>query len=614
MKLTYGGMNMICPKCGKTLPENAVKCNKCGEIFKEVKKNSETDEFLKKEKEKADEKAKKLKEKRTKEIEKAASKDPVKAAKTKKILKIVIPCVAVVIAAAVAVTIIVSNKNKKEKEEFERSFPELLIEYTYPEVSKEEAVMTLGDINISDAEYEFFYRQSFSGVQNNAQLEFKQYVGQKLGKSYDDSKDYYSEYYKEYSKGKKNLFDFTKPAASQTDKALDEDGNEISWQEYIRNDAIKTMMNYHVKFILAKEDGIELTDDIRKQVYDHIEGLRDAIKGSGYQNLDQYLKILFGSSCDEEFFKNELIREYIAAKYDIVKNSETMKSYSQDEIKALYEKEHSKYDYIDLSVYEVVGKDAKERAQKIVKETKDLNSFSKAICKYTDDTQSCRSMPLVPKEYIDQTYSADMGKWAYDSQRKFGDTAVFKTPNGYSAAFLEKPLYTTENNVSYREIVINKTDSQGNMLSGDALTQAEQKADDIYEKWKTGDADENSFTYLAFSESEGSSAPSGGLVQCILASDLNEGINTWVSDKGRKYGDNQIFETDNSYTIVFFVENYNEYWNYIIRAQKAADDCSEEYSKATDGKYKESMDISAISSEEETILTDINKIYFGIGV
>ncbi len=607
-------MNMICPKCGKKLPQNAVKCNKCGEIFKEIKKSSETDEFLKKEKEKADEKAKKLSEKKTRELEKAAAKDPQKSAKIKKVLKIVIPCVAVVTAAVVAVTMIISNKNKKEREEFERNFPELLIEYTYPEVSKEDAVMTLGDINISDAEYEFFFRQSFSNIQNNAQLEFKQYVGQKLGDSYDDSKDYYSEYYEEYSKGKKNIFDFTKPAASQTGKALDADGKEISWQEYIRNDAIKTMMNYHIKYTLAKAEGIGLTADIQKQVYDHIEGLRDAIKGSGYQNLDQYLQILFGSQCNEEFFKNELIREYIAAKYDVVKNSETMKAYSQDEIKKLHEKEPSKYDYIDLCVYEVVGKDAEKKAEKIKKDTKDLNSFANAISKYTDASQSSRSMPVVPKNYIDQTYSKDMGKWAYDSQRKSGDKAVFKTPNGYTVAFLEKPLYTTENNVSYREIVINKTDAQGNMLSGDSLTQAKQNADNIYADWKAGDADENSFSYLALSKSEGSSAASCGLVSCISAAELNESIKSWISDKSRKYGDNQIFETDSSYTIVFFIENYNEYWNYVIRAQKASDDCAKAYKDLSEGKYCENISSSVIDAEEEKILTEINKIYFGIGV
>ena len=59
---------MVCPQCGKKLPDNAVKCNKCGKIFKEVKKISETDELLKKEKQKAEEKAKKLSEKNAEKL------------------------------------------------------------------------------------------------------------------------------------------------------------------------------------------------------------------------------------------------------------------------------------------------------------------------------------------------------------------------------------------------------------------------------------------------------------------------------------------------------------------------------------------------------------------
>ena len=54
---------MFCPNCGKKLPDNAVKCNKCGEEFRQEVKNTETDDFLKKEKEKAEIKAKKLEKK-----------------------------------------------------------------------------------------------------------------------------------------------------------------------------------------------------------------------------------------------------------------------------------------------------------------------------------------------------------------------------------------------------------------------------------------------------------------------------------------------------------------------------------------------------------------------
>ena len=200
----------------------------------------------------------------------------------------------------------------KKKEDGGDKPDALLIEYTYEEATDDNAVLKLGDINISEEEYEFFFRQSYSTVQNNAQLQFKEYVSKKLGEEYSENTDYYDEYFEAFMSENPNTFDFKAPINEQETKAKDSDGNTFSWQDYIRNDALKTMSGYRVKYALAKKAGLELTDDVRYQVYDHIEGLRSAVKGGGYSTLTQYLKILFGDSCDEEFFKNELIREYTA--------------------------------------------------------------------------------------------------------------------------------------------------------------------------------------------------------------------------------------------------------------------------------------------------------------
>lgn len=592
---------MECPKCGKKLPTNAVKCNKCGNVFKEVKKDESTDEYLKKEKEKAAEKAEKLSQKKD------------KSTKNNKILKIVIPCVAVVLIAAILSTVLVINKKKKDKEEFNAKYPELLVEYTFSDVSEEDAVFSFGNINISAAEYEFFYRQSFSNTQNNALLAFKGYVQEKLGDAYNDSNDYYNDYYAEYSEGKNNLFDFNKPIDQQSSSTTDESGNVISWQEYIRNDAIKTLMNYRIKYNLALKDGMTLTDDIKYQVYSHIEGLRDAIKGSGYKNLNQYLQILFGDACNEEFFKNELIREYTASKYDTVKYFTNMESYSDDEIKKAYNKNKSDYDYIDLLIYEVKGKDAESTAKKIAEATKKVDGFTSAIQKYQDETSDKTALPTVPKQYIDQTYSEKLGSWAFDSKRKTGDKNVFETAGGYVVAVIQTPAYTTEDSLCYREIVINKTDENGNALSGEKLNEAKLQAEQIYSDWKNGDATEDTFSYYALINSKGSTASSGGLVQFTPAKDLEEKLKVWFTDSARKPGDTELIETDSAFSIVYYISNYGEYWNYAVRAQKSGESATEDYEKQKTA-YLKNLDISKLNSAEETIIKEMNKVYFGIGL
>lgn len=589
---------MICPKCGKKLPDSAVKCNKCGEVFKEIKKNKETEEFLKKEKLKASERAEKLNQKKE------------NAAKRAKILKIVLPCVAVILVAAILATVLITGKKKKELEEIKRNTPELLIEYTFKDVSDDEALIKLGDINISKAEYEFFYRQSFSNVQNNALLAFKQFVGEKLGDKYDDSKDYYNEYYAEYQKGRQNLFDFKKPIDQQSGYATDENGSVISWQEFIRKDAINTLTTYRVKYALAQKAGITLTDDIRYQVYNHIEGLRDATSG-GYQSLNQYLQLLFGPSCDEDFFKNELIREYIASKYDLINNIKLSDLYSDKEVNDMYQKNKADYDYIDLIVYEVAGENAKEVADKISAATKSISEFSDAIRKYQNKSADKSDLPQVPKQYIDQQFSKKLGSWAYDSKRKAGDKAVFETINGYTVAVIQTPAYTLHNSVSYREITFSKIDENGILLSEDKQEKARQTANEIYTKWKEGNATEDSFSYFALTKSQSSSAQNGGLVPFVSADTLDKSLKEWLTDSSRKAGDTQLIETDSGVSIVYYLKDYGDYWNYAIRSQKAGESAEEDYNSKK-AYYAESFDSNSLSDAEQKIITDMNAVYFGI--
>ncbi len=626
---------MKCPECGKALPDSALKCNRCGRVFKEVKNNTENQEYLKKEKEKADKKAQKLSEKNLKkeaEVKKQSGKNK---SKTGKKIIAVIAIIAVLYALMcllyhfgsikiktkipfvekISIIELIGGNNSGELNHTEAEMPSGAedIEYTFKEVTKEDAVFSLGNINIGYNEYEFYFLQSYSTVQNQSQLEFKEYASKKEGEGFDEQSDYYSKYFDEYLKEKKNVFDFSKPINSQTTKALDEDGKEISWQEYIRKDAIKTLTTYRVKFDLAQKNGITLTDDVRYQVYTHIEGLREAIAGGGYKNLTQYLNILFGSGCDEEFFKNELIREYISKKYDVAAVTGKFEGYSDDIIKKEYEANYMDYDYIDLCVYEVAGKDSESIAKKIASKTSNTANFNKAVQDVAGTGASVRTMPIVPKRYVDETYSEDLGKWAYSRERKANDVGVFKSVNGYVVAVLQTPLYTNENCIRYREIFVSKNDENGNALTGEKLTAAKNKAEKILNDWKAGSMDENSFIYYALSQSEGQSASGGGLVEYTPANDLDEKIKKWAVDGSRKTGDTELFETDLGYSIIYYMKNYGDYRNYAIRNKKATEDYKSEYDSMIKNDYALVFDSDKINKAEGDYITAMNKLYFGIG-
>ncbi len=592
---------MNCPKCGKVLPDNAANCKKCGTVFKENKGDAEMEAYIKKEKEKAAAKNEKLKKK--------GGKKPVNKGLIIGIVSAVV-VVGVVLGLLFHFNIIGSRNNHKAEEK-----GPLNIEYTF-EVDKDSVLMKMGDVEITEAEYEFFYRQSYSTLQNSVQLSFKEFVSKKLGDSFDETliNDYYDEYYQDFAKENPNTFDFNKPVDMQSTVSVDDEtGEEASWSEYIRNDAVKSMVSYRVKFELAQEMGLELTDDVRLQVYDHIEGLRTAVKQGGYPNLDEYLKILFGESCDEEFFKNELIREYMATKYDSAINAELMAKYSDEDVKAIYDADYKEYDFADLYVYEVKGDNAFDVAQKIASESKSLNEFTDSISANVGGGANKESYPAVPKYYIDGTYSEEMGEWAFDRQRKQNDVSVFKTQNGYSVAFVYAPVYTKKDCVSYREIVFNKTDANGKYIEGEALEEIEQKAEAVLEQWNDGDATEDTFIYYAMTESQGANASSGGLNAGAVGMNMTDsGLKDWLLSDERKAGDVEIIDSQDAFRIVYFVDGYGDYWNYSIRSTKASEKAAEQIKAAQDKTYAVSYDAAVIREVEADYIDSLAYIYLGI--
>ncbi len=542
-----------------------------------------------------------------------------KGKKNRKINKTAIVTVGVIVAIIAVVLIVLTQfdilggrntLNKPSNSENEVTSA-LDIEYTFDEVKDSEAVLKFGNVNISAAEYEFFYRQSYSNIQNNAQLSFKDYVSKKLGDAYDQSKDYIDEYLEEFLEKNPNTFDFINGIDNQDGLAKDtETGKEITWNEYIRKDAIATMKKHRVKYELCMKMGYKLTDDVRVQVYDHIEGLRKAVTDGGYQNLDQYLKILFGPKCDEEFFKNELIREYVATKYDSEISDKYMAEYKAEEIKKIYDAEYMDYDFIDLYVYEVKGSEAV--AQSIAKEATDLSAFSTAIIKYAGEGQGYKDMPAVPKYYIDSTYSKELSQWAYSRERKEGDVTVMKTKEGYSVAYLLAPAYSKGESVTYREIVFNTVDtSNGRVYTEDEIAPIMEKAEGIYKQWKKTKKTKDTFAYFAITNSQGDAASSGGLKKGTVLSELSdEELENWLSDN-RKEGDHAIIQSETAIRIVYFENSYDNYWDYSVRLAKSSEKSEGELNVANVSTYKEQYFSDTLMEYEEGYIESISQIYLG---
>ena len=112
----------------------------------------------------------------------------------------------------------------------------------------------------------------------------------------------------------------------------------------------------------------------------------------------------------------------------------------------------------------------------------------------------------------------------------------------------------TTYNYSVRHILVMPTDTASD---ADWKT-AEDKANQLYQQWRDGEATEESFAALAveYSEDPGS-AQYGGLYEDIAEGYMVDAFNDWCMDGRRVYGDTGIVKTEYGYHIMYFVSFVN---------------------------------------------------------
>lgn len=118
-----------------------------------------------------------------------------------------------------------------------------------------------------------------------------------------------------------------------------------------------------------------------------------------------------------------------------------------------------------------------------------------------------------------------------------------------------------------------------------------EKTQAVYDAWKAGDADEESFAALANEKSEdGGSNTSGGLYSGITKeTSFVEPFLNWCMDENRKVGDTGIVQSEFGYHIMYFSYTQPQ-WEYYAYNYFMSDYTNE---KVTEGKEKWPMEVDS---------------------
>ena len=205
--------------------------------------------------------------------------------------------------------------------------------------------------------------------------------------------------------------------------------------------------------------------------------------------------------------------------------------------------------------------------------------------------------------------------WLTDASRKEGDVAYFantttaedgtETVNGYYVVYF---LSSTDNAFplsNVRHILAafeggTKDETTGaTTYSDEEKAAAKQKAEDLLEQWKSGDATEDSFAALANESSADGDGTTGGLYENI-GPDTNfvEPFKAWATAE-HKPGDTGIVETQYGYHVMYYVGQTDyTYRDYQIENELRNADVSKWYTETVEA-------VSMADGDTKYIRTDL---------
>ncbi|MBQ7961436.1 MAG: peptidylprolyl isomerase [Clostridia bacterium] len=414
----------------------------------------------------------------------------------------------------------------------------------------------------SMSEVSCYYMQMFNNVTQTA-------------RSYDSN---YGEGYGKMLTG----YDVSISPADQNTK--DEDGNEITWDEYFMNQAIETMASIKRYYNAAVEAGVELTPDAETQIEETLNSYKTYL---GNYSLSSFLEMQFGKGVNEKLFRKVLEEQQIVTIYQTQMQDDLKANYSAEDVDKIYAEDKSKYDVVGFRWYTIKvesktdtaeaesgAEDTSEaeaaklpeevEAQKFIDAVKaeanyNEETFKKVVLDFADKDDEAYSeykqdgatlLQKIDKETIETNVSKDASAWLYETNdegnyvRQAGDMKYFVNSDKttvYVIYALGTPFKDETKPADVRHILVKFPETTTEAVSGEDVSaeaeevtlSAEEKAEyeseansilDDYNKYieetMSGVDDEQYFGELASKLSDDTGSQSSG---GLIENMLNDG-------------------------------------------------------------------------------------------
>ncbi len=452
-------------------------------------------------------------------------------------------------------------------------------------VQRNTTVATIGGEKVTAAQVAYYYY-------NNDVIYYAQYYSQ-FGLSYPYST----------SESPKDQV-ITESAVSEL--GLDEEYIGKTYHEYFLDCALDSLRQEYALRAAAEEAGYTLSDAGKESVEQAMESLDstlDTYLSTYGANLTRtsYLQQVYGKSMSAGKYRTCLENAQLASEY-YEEHFDDLADYSQEELTAYYEEHTTELNTIryywrsfDGSVEETTDEDgntveptdeeteaamaaAKEAAEAAQAEAEaDLDSV-----RSSEDYTISDGVPSTSSYYYD---------WLTDPDRQQGDTEIFDGISSYYLLVFDESYLDETPTVDVRHILVEATreddpdtedvDESTEDLTDEDYAEAKQKALDILDQWKAGEATEESFAALAeeYSADSGSNT-NGGLYEKVAEGTMIDNFNDWIFDSARQSGDvsDPIQNTTSStkgWHLIYYIGQNEPVWVTSAREGKWTSDLIE---------------------------------------
>lgn len=397
-----------------------------------------------------------------------------------------------------------------------------------------------------------------------------------------------------------------------TTKPLDQQdyitGNE-TWADHYANLAVNNAKQTYAICKEAKAQGFTLTEENIATIDSQMNNLGSYATYLGFSNAQAYLKSSYGPGANLESFRAYLEDMALASAYQAHYNesltfdAERIAAYDEENSQAFNSYTYAYYTVPVSSFLPDTGEDsenggeaeitdeqraeaeaaAEEAARKLLDSNKD-SLFDKAIAAMDINKDNENAASTKANRYFSTQISASAvyHDWVLDDSRQPGDMEVFPvtststqdgeevtTTTGYTVVLFQERSDNRIRMADVRHILIpfahEDSSDTSDTFSDEEKQAAKEKAEEVYQQWKDGEATEDSFAALAATESSDSSASNGGLITDIYEGMTVEPFNDWLFDESRQPGDNGIVESEYGYHVMYYVAaGENDYRDYMI--------------------------------------------------